>query len=83
MPVARYLPIDPVFVADRTLVGPQVVLATGLDFTGLAATQRPASDFAAFLATTTTTAPGAAPSATTPTSAASMVPSTPPGQLCG
>ena len=81
--VARYLPVDPVFVADRTLVGPQVVLATGLDFTGLAATQRPASDFAAFLATTTTTTPGAAPSATTPTSTASMVPSTPPGQLCG
>ncbi len=80
--VARYLTIDPAFVADRTLVGPQVVLATGLDFTGLATTPRPSSDFAAFLATTTTTAPGT-PSATTPTTTASMVPTTPPGQLCG
>jgi len=81
--VARYLPADPVFVVDRTLVGPQVVLATGLDFTGVSATPRPASDFAAFLATTTTTAPGTPTTGTTPTSTASMVPTTPPGQLCG
>jgi polyisoprenyl-teichoic acid--peptidoglycan teichoic acid transferase len=81
--VARNLPTDPTFVVDRTLTGPQVVLSTGLDFTGLAATPRPASDFAAFLATTTTTAPGTATTGTTPASAASMVPSTPPGKLCG
>jgi polyisoprenyl-teichoic acid--peptidoglycan teichoic acid transferase len=81
--VARYLPTNPVFVADSTLTGPEVVLATGLDFTGLAATPRPTSDFATFLAGTTTTAPGTPPTDTTPTSQASMVPSTPPGKLCG
>jgi polyisoprenyl-teichoic acid--peptidoglycan teichoic acid transferase len=80
--LARYLPVNPVFVADSTLVGPEVVLATGLDFTGLSTTPRPASDFAAFLAGTTTTVPGT-PGATTPTTSASMVPTTPPGQLCG
>ncbi len=79
--LARYLPTNPVFVVDSTLSGPQVVLATGRDFTGLASTPRPQSDFAAFLASSpSTTAPAAG---TTPTSSASMVPSTPPGKLCG
>jgi LCP family protein required for cell wall assembly len=79
--LARYLPAAPSFVLDRTLVGPNVVLATGRDFTTLLTTPRPASDYASFLATAPTLPPGATP--TTPTTVQAMVPATPPGKLCG
>jgi polyisoprenyl-teichoic acid--peptidoglycan teichoic acid transferase len=81
--VARYLPVTPEFVEDDTLSGPHVVLDTGLDFTNLTTSPRPASDFAGFLATTTTTTAPTQGAGVSTTSEASMVPTTPPGKLCG
>lgn len=85
--LARHLDGTPQFKLDKTLVGTSLVLITGRDFQGLAATVRPATDFSSFLATTTTTtttapADGSLPT-DTPTTQAGMMPATPDGQVCG